>query len=47
MKILKQLGEGLISFLACMFLLGGIATVFGISIISVVKILTIFYGIIF
>ena len=47
MKILKQLGEGLTSFLACMFFLGGIATVVGICIITVVKLLTLFWGIIF
>ncbi len=46
-KIMKQFGEGIISFLACMFFLGGIATVFGICIITVVKLLSLFYGIIF
>ena len=39
-KIMKQFFEGIISFLACMFFLGGIATVFGICIISVVKLLS-------
>lgn len=47
MKILKQLGEGLTSFLACMFILGGMITVFGICIITVVKLLSLFWGIIF
>lgn len=46
-KIMKQFGEGIISFLACMFFLGGIATVFGICIITVVKLLSLFCGIIF
>lgn len=46
-KIMKQFGEGIISFLACMFFLGGIATVVGICIITVVKLLSLFWGIIF
>ena len=46
-KIMKQFGEGIISFLARMFFLGGIATVFGICIITVVKLLSLFWGIIF
>ena len=46
-KIMKQFGEGFISFLAVMFVLGGMATIVGMFTIIVIKLLTLFHGIIF
>ena len=46
-KIMKQFGEGIISFLACMYFLGGIATVIGICKKKKKKLLSLFWGIIF